>query len=79
MIYGGMGVVRLREMRVRSLFSIRGLASAAGISDKTIRGIESGQRRPSLATIRKVSSILQIDPAEIDEFKEAMNRAINEE
>ncbi len=79
-IIGARGVraVRLREIRIRKLYSIRGLAEVAGLSDSTVRTVESGQVRPSLSTIRKLSTLLDIDPMEVDEFKEAMKRAIGE-
>ena len=69
-------MVRLRELRVRKLYSIRGLAKAAGVSDRTVWVTEAGQSRPSLATIRKLSQVLEVDPMEVDEFKEAMDRAM---
>ena len=68
--------MRLRELRVRKLYSIRGLAKAAGVSDRTVWVAEAGQSRPSLATIRKLSQALEVDPMEVDEFKEAMERAM---
>ncbi len=70
--------MRLREIRIRKLYSIRGLAEVAGLSDSTVRTVESGQVRPSLSTIRKLSTLLDIDPMEVDEFKEAMKRAMGE-
>lgn len=68
--------MRLREIRIRKLYSIRGLAKAAGLSDSTVRTVENGQVRPSLSTIRKLSSLLDIDPMEVDEFREAIDRAM---
>ena len=68
--------MRLRELRVRKLYSIRGLARAAQVSEKSIRAVEAGQWRPSLATIRKLSQLLEVDPMDVDEFKEAMQRAM---
>ena len=68
--------MRLRELRVRRLYSIRGLAKAAGVSERSIRAIETREWRPSLATIRKLTTLLDIDPMEVDEFKEAMGRAM---
>ena len=70
--------MRLRELRVRKLYSIRGLAKAAGVSEKSIRAVEAGQWRPSLSTIRKLTELLEVDPMEVDEFREAMNRAMGD-
>ena len=68
--------MRLRELRVTKLYSIRGLARAAQVSEKSIRAVEAGQWRPSLATIRKLSQLLEVDPMDVDEFKEAMHKAM---
>ena len=68
--------MRLRELRVRKLYSIRGLARAAQVSEKSIRAVEAGQWRPSLATIRKLSQVLEVDPMDVNEFEEAMLRAM---
>ena len=68
-------MVRLRELRVLKLYSIRGLAKAAEVSDRTVWVAETGQSRPSLTTIRKLSRALEVDPLDVDEFKEAMDRA----
>ena len=70
--------MRLREVRVHKLQSIRGLARTAGVSDKTIRSVEAGQSRPALSTIRKLSQALEVDPREVDEFREAMERAMGQ-
>lgn len=68
--------MRLRELRVRKLYSIRGLAKAAGVTGKTVRTTEAGQSIPSLSTIRKLSNALEVDPMDVDEFREAMDRAM---
>ena len=68
--------MRLREHRVLNLYSIRGLGKAAQVSAKSIWAVESGLWRPSLATIRKLSTFLEIEPTEVDEFKEALGMAI---
>ena len=68
--------MRLRELRVRKLYSVRGLAKEAQVSEKSIRAIEAGEWGPSLATIRKLSAILEAEPMEVDEFKVAMEKAM---
>ena len=71
--------MRVRELRIRKLYSIRGLAKTAGVADKTVRTTETGQSIPSLSTIRKLSQVLEVDPMEVDEFKDAITRAIGNE
>jgi transcriptional regulator with XRE-family HTH domain len=63
----------LREARLRALLSIRQLARKAGMSPTTIYLLESGQRSPQLLTIYKLSRALDVEPAEIDEFRRAMD------
>ena len=70
--------MRLRELRVRKLYSIRGLAKTAEVADKTVRTTEAGHSVPSLSTIRKLSRVLEVDPMDVDEFREAMRRAIGD-
>ena len=71
--------MRVRELRIRKLYSIRGLAKTAGVTGKTVRTTETGQSIPSLSTIRKLSQVLEVDPMEVDEFKDAITRAIGNE
>ena len=68
--------MRLRELRVRRLYSIRGLAEAAGVSERSIRAIETREWGPSLTTIRKLTALLDVDPMEVEEFKQALDRAM---
>jgi DNA-binding XRE family transcriptional regulator len=62
----------LREIRRRALFTIDALASAARVSTKTVVEIEHGRNVPHLATIRKISEALSVDPMEVLEFVEAI-------
>ena len=66
-------MVTLREARLQALLSMRQLARKAGISPTTIYLLESGQRSPQLLTIYKLSRALGVDPAEIEEFRAAMD------
>ncbi len=70
--------MRLKELRIKNLHSVRGLAKEAGVAERSIRAIESEEWRPSLATIRKLSEFFAIDPMEVDEFKEAIEEKLEE-
>jgi transcriptional regulator with XRE-family HTH domain len=65
----------LRDARVRRLLSIRQLAKLAGVSPNTIQLLESGQRRASYLTMRKVANALNVEPNEITEFAAAIEAA----
>ena len=67
--------MKLVDARVESLLSIRGLAKKSGVDWKTIHNIEKGYALPSLATIKKLAEVLQVNPRDIDEFKASMEKA----
>ncbi len=58
----------LREWRRERLLSLADLATAAGVTEKTIGEIERGRARPQLRTMRKVTEALSVDPKEVTEF-----------
>ena len=64
--------MRLKELRARQLLSVRELAEQASISPSTISVIEKGHGRPALSTIRKLSKLFNIDPMDVDEFRDAI-------
>ena len=66
----------LREVRVRRLLSIRGLASRAGVAPLTVQLVEAGRRVPQLGTIRKLAAALDVEPEAITEFRRAMEVAL---
>jgi transcriptional regulator with XRE-family HTH domain len=66
-------MVTLREARLQALLSMRQLARSAGVSPTTIYLLERGQQSPHLLTIYKLSRALGVEPAEIDEFRSAVN------
>lgn len=53
----------LREYRLRAGFSQEGLADAAGCDRTFIGMLERGQRQPTLETLFKISSALDVAPA----------------
>ena len=68
--------MRLVELRADRLLSIRGLAQKAGVSQRTVHTVERGITRPTLDTVRKLATALEIDPREVEEFQEAIERTV---
>ncbi len=66
----------LREARVRRLLSIRGLAKLAKVSPQTVQLVEGGRVLAQPSTIRKLAAALEVEPAAIEEFRRAMEAAI---
>ena len=71
-------MVGLREARLRRLLTLRGLAKEAGVALNTIQFAESGRQVPRFASMRKIAAALELEPAEIDEFRAAIERAVDE-
>jgi predicted transcriptional regulator len=71
-------IMKLRELRVRRLLSIRELARKARVSTSTIYTIETGKSVPRLSVVKKLTETLEVSPEEVDEFREAMARALGE-
>jgi transcriptional regulator with XRE-family HTH domain len=71
--------MELAEVRTRRALSVRALASLANVSARTIYGIEHGQVMPTLATIRKLSRALEIEPVEVDEFRAVIERILGKD
>jgi transcriptional regulator with XRE-family HTH domain len=60
----------LRRIRRQNLFSMRELASKAGVTYATIYLIESGKtRHPRNRVIQAIAQALRVEPAEVDEFR----------
>ena len=66
----------LREMRIRRLLSLRELAKRASVAQRTIVEAEAGRQIPRPATMRKIAEALNVDPMEVDEFRAAIEDAI---
>lgn len=66
----------LREIRLRKLYTLRSLAAAAGVAQRTIVEAEAGRQLPRVATIRKLAATLEVDPMDVDEFREAIEAEI---
>ncbi len=66
----------LREVRIRRFLSLRELAKRANVAQRTIVEAEAGRQVPQPATMRKLAEALSVDPIEIDEFRAAIEDAI---
>jgi transcriptional regulator with XRE-family HTH domain len=64
----------LREWRVSRLLSLRDLAGAAGVTPKTILDLETGRRRATFASMRKLADALDVEPTEVAEFVSALDQ-----
>ena len=69
-------VPALREVRIRRLLSIRRLAELAGLSPNTVHSVETGRRQPHYDTMAQIAGALDVEPTEIDEFRAAMDAAL---
>ena len=56
----------LRRLRQANGWTVEDLASRAGISARTIFGLEGGYHRPHRATRRVLAIALGVDPSELD-------------
>lgn len=62
----------LREWRHKRLYSIRGLATLAGVSPRTVQDLEAGARTPTLQTMRKLCAALDVSADDVTEFAAAL-------
>ncbi len=65
----------LREARAARLLTVRGLAERAGVAFSTVHLIETGKSIPRFGVIQKLSAALGVEPAEVDEFRAAIEAA----
>jgi transcriptional regulator with XRE-family HTH domain len=68
-------VTSLREVRTERLLSIRGLAQRAGVAPSTVYLIEAGRTVPRLSMVRRLATALDVAPATVDEFRQAIAAA----
>ena len=67
--------MRLSQARAKRLLTVRDLARQSGVSESNIHHVEYGDWLPSLATVRKLVSVLEIEAEEVSEFKAAIQKA----
>ena len=59
----------LRELRAERLLTIRDLARLAGVAATTIYEVEEGTRPPGRRVIRRIAAALELEPADVAEFR----------
>ncbi len=69
----GQFVSQFRKLRG---LSVRGLASAAGVSSSFVSQLENGRTNASVASLRKLASALGVTPAELLDGKNGHTRGI---
>ncbi|KAA2262708.1 helix-turn-helix domain-containing protein [Solihabitans fulvus] len=63
---------RLRQLRLEAGLTQEGMADRSGVSVRTIRGLETGQRaEPRMATVRRLADTLDLKPGERQELLDA--------
>ena len=71
--------MKLRELRIQQAFTQKELANRAGISPVTVTAIERGVQLPTLNTGRKLADVLKVEPSEIDEVQQAIERELKKD
>jgi transcriptional regulator with XRE-family HTH domain len=72
-------ILSLKTWQRRRLYTVRAFANAAGVTTKTVIDIESGRRIPRPGTIKSMSTVLNVEPEQVEEFRRAMGLASAEE
>ena len=68
--------MKLRELRIQQAFTQKDLAGKAGIAAVTVTAIERGVQLPTLRTGRKLADALNVEPSDIDEVQQAIEREL---
>jgi DNA-binding XRE family transcriptional regulator len=56
------------------MLSQRDLAQVAQVAPKTVVDVELGRVVPQLKTMRKLAAALSVDPLDVDEFRQAIEK-----
>ncbi len=62
----------LRVLRLERGLSQRDLAARAGVTQQTVVHLELRRREPHPGTMRRMAEALGVEPAEVDEFRRAI-------
>jgi DNA-binding XRE family transcriptional regulator len=65
----------LEILRRQRLLSQRELAERAGVAESTIHLIEVGRTRPRFRVVRAICETLDVQPADVDEFRGLLEAA----
>ncbi len=68
--------MKLYEWRLRRVLTQKDLAAKAGIATETVTSIERGIQLPTMGTALKLADALGIEPTEIDEVQQAIERSL---
>ncbi len=60
---------RLREARLRRMLTQDELATAAGTTEATVNRLENGLQRPRISTVRKLASVLGVEPEDLIDWE----------
>ena len=71
--------MKLRELRIQKALTQKALAELAGIAAVTVAAIERGIQLPTLSTGRKLAGALGIEPVDIDEVQQAIERELKKD
>lgn len=63
--------LRLQQLRMDAGMSLRQLAQAAGIANDTMYDMESGERTPRPASLKKVADVLGVSVGELIDWPAA--------
>ena len=56
---------KLKKLREKHGFSVRGFAKEAGVSTETVYSVEHGKRQPSMKTLGKIAQALGVNPRDL--------------
>ena len=68
--------MKLRELRIQKILTQKDLAEKAGLAAVTVAAIERGIELPTPKTSRKLADVLGVEPTEIEEVQQAVQRAL---
>ncbi len=65
--------IRVIQLRQRRGMTIKALAEALGVTDRTVRSLEAGEKMPTIKLALKIAAVLQVPPGTL--FKRDRRRA----
>ena len=71
--------MKLRELRIQKALTQKVLAEQAGIAAVTVAAIERGVQLPTLSTGRKLAETLGVEPNDIEEVQQAIERELKKD
>jgi transcriptional regulator with XRE-family HTH domain len=62
----------LRDLRLDRLLTVRELAQQAGVAPGTVYLTEIGRSCPGFRVIRRLATVLTVEPWEVEEFRQRL-------